>query len=314
MRKMLLFIGSICLCHSLYSQSLKIETSIDTNTLLIGDQRILTMKVSVPQGKTVRMPSFVDTLMNKVEVLNQSSVDTISKDSRLMVLQKKCLITCFDSGTYNLRIGPFVIDKNDTMWANPIQMTVNTMKVDTAKGITDIKAPYDAPLEWAEIWLWLRWVLLGLLLVLIIGSIVLYLIFNRKKGIKENIIFEDPDIVALRELEKLHNEPFIKNEQYKQYYSLLSDIIRTYIEHRYNGIKAMETTSDIILKQCKHIQTIDNDLFDKLQQILTVSDLVKFAKYIPVSSENEMCYNNAIHFVEKTKIEHKVADQIENQN
>ena len=105
--------------------------------------------------------------------------------------------------------------------------------------------------------------------------------------------------MAITALEKLHNEKLWQNNRHKQYYSGLSDILRTYIAGRY-GVGAMEMTTDEIVDAMKEIDLPQKSAMD-LVAVLRDSDLVKFAKAMPDAAENEDAYNKAYYFVEETK-------------
>jgi len=61
----------------------------------------------------------------------------------------------------------------------------------------------------------------------------------------------------------------------------------------------MELTSDEILKIMQS-QVIDSLSKEKLRQILTLADYVKFAKVLPIDVENELALANAFDFVKGT--------------
>jgi len=50
-------------------------------------------------------------------------------------------------------------------------------------------------------------------------------------------------------------------------------------------------------------QVIDSISKEKLKQVLTLADYVKFAKVIPIEVENDMTLNSAFDFVNGTKRE-----------
>ena len=87
----------------------------------------------------------------------------------------------------------------------------------------------------------------------------------------------------------------------KLYHSQLTDIIREYIENRFK-IQAQELTTDEILFGFRNI-AIDEESKYKLKQILLIADLVKFAKEVPLASENEMSMSNSYDFINGTKRE-----------
>ena len=97
----------------------------------------------------------------------------------------------------------------------------------------------------------------------------------------------------------------------KEYYSSISDALRLYIEERFN-VNALESTTDEIMKAFR-TQVVDKQSKEKLEQALTLSDLVKFAKLTPIEDEHKFTLQNAFDFVNGTKREEEevvVSDQI----
>ena len=86
----------------------------------------------------------------------------------------------------------------------------------------------------------------------------------------------------------------------KLFHSQISEIIREYLEKRY-GVNALENTTDEIMQSIRY-HGISQDQTTKLNQILVLSDLVKFAKEQPLANENDMSLLNAIDFVKNTKM------------
>lgn len=62
-------------------------------------------------------------------------------------------------------------------------------------------------------------------------------------------------------------------------------------------------TSDEILTQVQFLKVDKSGAFETLRQMLTLADLVKFAKWNPSPSDNELSLMNAYLFVNQTKIE-----------
>jgi hypothetical protein len=56
-----------------------------------------------------------------------------------------------------------------------------------------------------------------------------------------------------------------------------------------------------IFKQQKEL--VDVHTLDQLQHILSLADLVKFAKYVPLPDDNNLALMNAYFFVNQTKKE-----------
>ncbi|MBK6445857.1 MAG: hypothetical protein IPF81_11350 [Bacteroidetes bacterium] len=86
---------------------------------------------------------------------------------------------------------------------------------------------------------------------------------------------------------------------YKQYHSSVSDTLRAYIEGRFE-INALELTTDETMSRFRG-NMLRDDARQKLYGILQLADMVKFAKVIPIGSENEQSMTDAIQFVMLTK-------------
>ena len=109
-----------------------------------------------------------------------------------------------------------------------------------------------------------------------------------------------PHIVANKALVELHNRKLWQNGKYKQYYTALTSIIRTYISERW-GISALEYTTPEIIDALADID-MPRDSRMALVALLRTADMVKFAKAEPEAEENEENYLRAYYFVENTKL------------
>ena len=87
--------------------------------------------------------------------------------------------------------------------------------------------------------------------------------------------------------------------KHKEYYSALTDILRTYIDGHF-GVGAMEMTSDEIIEAMRSVELPQKSAMD-LTEILREADLVKFAKATPEAEENEAAFTAAWDFVEQTR-------------
>jgi hypothetical protein len=57
------------------------------------------------------------------------------------------------------------------------------------------------------------------------------------------------------------------------------------------------------MSSIKRIELPNKKLYDQLHQILDTADLAKFAKYEPLTDENDLALINAYFFVNQTKEE-----------
>lgn len=277
--------------------------SFSKDTILIGDQIILRVTVDKDIVQETQFPVLDKGIGGVIEILSASNIDTIKKDGRRISLKRDYLVTCFDAGNYVTQGFPILyVDKNvvDTIFSqDSMRLFVNTFEIDTTKQtIADIKLPIEAPLQFKEIQ---NYIFIGLIILIILAVIIYYIRKYRKnKSIfsKEKPILP-AHIEAMNELEKLFMLKMWRDGHHKEYYTALTDIIRVYIEKRYN-ISAMEMTSEEILNIFKKEKISDRGL-NYLKELLSLSDFVKFAKLIPLEEDNETSFSNAYNFVQQTK-------------
>ncbi len=308
----LLFIVGLFIVPSLQTraQNIKITARLDTNQILIGDQINLNLEITKPKNLDIKFPVLKDTIIKEIEVLGSNPPDTISTDSDNITLQKKYLITSFDSGLYVIPPLNFTYLNDtliDTFPTNPVYLGVVTLEVDTAsKKIFDIKKPYEAPWSFIEfLKLYWHYILIGIIATILL--LLAYRIIKRLRK-KEPIIkiiekpVEPAHVIAYRELDALKSKKLWQQNKTKQYHSELTDIIRKYIENRF-GITAMEQTTHEILDKYSRLELNKNNTIEYLKQMLILADFVKFAKANPLPDENDLSIKNAYKFVDETKKE-----------
>ncbi len=136
-------------------------------------------------------------------------------------------------------------------------------------------------------------------IALVGGGIYLYRTRYRKG-------LESPEmpahLLALQELDQLEKEDLIRKGIYKEHYFKLSEIFRRYLERRFH-FQAVEQTTEEILPALFNLKGVDEKEKDTAQQFLRHTDLVKFAKYVPVVDEVKQEHQEAINFIHKTKEE-----------
>lgn len=288
------------------AQQIKATARLDSTNILIGDQIKLFLEIDYPKNVIAEFPQVlvVDTL---IEVLSKTKTDTIDlENSELQKQIRAYTITCFDSGSYRIAPQWFKINVNgivDSVPTNGVTLNVHTMTIDTTRGLTDIKMPYGAPVTLKEVTPYI----LG---VLLLGAIIFLILYSIKRKKKNKPLFslpvkpkEPPYIIALRELDRIKNEKIWQKEKTKQYYSEVTDVLRNYIEERFD-IPAMEQTTDEILDSFRYRRDLLGEKsLQNLSQILTVADLVKFAKYKTLPDDDNLTLVNSYFFVNETKRE-----------
>ncbi len=107
--------------------------------------------------------------------------------------------------------------------------------------------------------------------------------------------------MALRDLQALRDAELWQKGEIKEYYSRLSDILRRYIDGRYS-ISSPELTTDETVRMLQKAAVTTPGQMSMVKELLSVSDMVKFAKYLPDSTVHVAFMENAVRFVEETRL------------
>lgn len=288
------------------AQDISVVTTLDTNKILIGGQTKLKIVATAKTNYQLQWPSLKDSL-GKIEIVQRSAIDTsYSQDKSYATYAQSLTITCFDTGykaiepiTIKYYVGQDSLLKKDIS-SDALLLHVMGLQVDTSQAIQAIKPPLDIPFSFLDfVEEYKTEIGLSVLVLLVLGGLIWWF-FIRKKQAQEKpqapVIIKPADEIALEDLAKLELKKLWQEGSYKQYYIELSDIIRTYIENRYD-IPAMEQTTDETITSLRLLQPIYKE---KLLQILVLADQVKFAKAQPLSFENEASIKYAYEFVKST--------------
>ena len=299
-----------------YAQQVRLDAVLDTTKIRIGEQAKVDIYVTYSSKEKdikIQWPSIGDTITGKIEVIAVSAIDTTLPDktnSSKIFQHQQIIVSVYDSGFYAMPGFKFIID-NDTahpLYTNPLFLEVHTVPTDTsAAKLKDIKPPFDEKFNWK--W-YLNYVYFGVGILVLIIIIVLVTLYYARKNRQVILEPEKPKIpahiIALAALEKIKTDQVWKDGKVKEHYSSISEAIRTYIEDRFN-VNALESTTDEIMTAFRS-QVVDKESKDKLQQLLMLSDLVKFAKMFPIDDEHNFTLQNAFDFVNGTKREEEMPE------
>jgi hypothetical protein len=315
MKRLVIFIFLfISIIPSTFGQDIKVTASFDTSGIYIGDQLKFSITIDQPANLKLTYPVFKDTLIKKIEILSGPVFDTSKiQNGRLKIIQRY-LVSSFDSGHY--QVPPVFVElKTENglkrFYSDYSQLKVMRVKIapaDTTAKIYDIIKPYKAPVTLGEI---MPWVLLIAIIGIIVWFAIKYIrkLRKSKKGI-EPIINPDPaHVIAFRELEKLKEEKLWQKGEIKLYYTRLTEILRQYLENRYN-VLSLELTTYETLEALLKSGFKKDESYNQIKTVLTSADLVKFAKHNPEPSENEAHFQSSWDFVMATKVKEEIMSPV----
>ena len=298
-RKLLLF---VVLCFSMiwaFSQS-AVRTEIDTSRIRIGEQIKYKITVEADSSAVVFFPQ--GQTFSPMETVEAFLTDTTRRQNR-MLLQKTYALTQFDSGSYTIPPQRVEINGKGHL-TDSIRIDVGTVPVDTvAQPMFDIKPLIEVEKNYAGVWRVLLWVLF----ILAVLGVLVYFLFIRKKKLSD----EEKEALlpaydrALLELKRLEKSKYLIQDEYKKYYSELTEIVRSYLEEDAN-ISALESTTNQLIDKMELLKDagelkLSQDTIRQFQMILQTADLVKFARSKPPTSQAENDRQAVEQIVIKTK-------------
>jgi len=257
------------------AQAQEVKASIDTTDIRYGEEIKYTISVSLDSIQNVVFPE--GQTFSPFETINFYPIDTLTKQ-RLFELRRTYGITHFDSGSYSLP-KQFVLINDKPIETPSFDVTVHSVKVDTlAQPMYSIK-PFmpvkNVPFPWLKIIAWI----LGLALL----AFVVWYIFVKKNG---DLSMQKKALPPLEEailgFKELDAAGYLKQNNSKEYYSRLTNIVKRYLDREVTE-DALESTTDELLLRLNALRDSGRIPFDRsilrdLQEVLKRADLIKFAK------------------------------------
>lgn len=289
-----------------------VSTSVNADTIMIGDQVTFSVDIEKDISQDVGLPQFENNMMGeKLEIIGQPWVDTISVDGRSVHLRLNYTITSFDAGIYPLTGFPVIFPdgseglSGDTVRSASLDLLyVQTFEIDTTKmDIFDLKANMHTPFIMDELWDYIarnkEVFIAGAIFALLVAWGIYYWLQRRRRRLQVEKPKLPPHILALIALEELRSRHLWQDGFVREYYSDLSDILREYLDGRF-GVGAMEMTTPEILSAL--VECCEKRELESSRGFFELADLVKFAKYKPSGEDCEESFVVVSRFVDQTKI------------
>lgn len=328
-----IFILTLLCSLSLQAQIVTVAIP-EKDSLEVGELFKINYRVNVPYENAVRSLSLItkDSMLNLNEMLKDSTADLQYADFEIqdygnwpvnqLEYKPKTEEWVRSNGrlSYNVHVVGRIWDYGvfdvpglqvdiDTNSVATMMRTMNKRVLvlppsdyvhqDTTSAIAGIKPIIEEPADWRD-FLWLAYALLGIAL-----AFLGYYLWKRFKKEEVEEIIEAPVIIrpaheiALEKLDSLKQGKMWETGDIKEYQSQLTFVAREYLENRYN-VPALESTTEEILQKLKTVEFPDVHERD-LKEILTIADLVKFAKARPSGSIHEEFLIKTYDLVNHTK-------------
>ena len=273
---------------------------VDRSEVLIGDKFSLMLEVpgmnGSPWTNTDVIPA--DTVAS-IQVLSEVNIANMPNGNGQIARWE---VAVYDTGY--VRIPPVEViygrgEDADTFYSNDVPILVNGV-VDST-GLAPLKPIRREPAKFSD---YLPYIL-GLLGVIALFFLIRWWLRRPKKEEIEPVVYEvprPPHEVALAQLNDLERRELWQKGQIADYHSILSRIVREYLEERYM-VAALESTTSEVRSMLKPHLTPDQ--FDDMMKMMQLEDLIKFAKAEPPLEVHAQHLEFARQFILSTKVDWK---------
>lgn len=261
-----------------------VSTSVSKKEIKIGEHIQLTLKTKVNDKDLVVFPD-LDSI-GKLEVVQSLPPEKIKKTNQIE-WTKKYNLTQFDAGKYKIPSLEVVVNKKKIN-SESIEISVVDVAVDTTKQkMYNIKEDASINLEKSEQKPELsdKEVFIGFLVALVLATIFYFILRVKHRNKKKSESYISPYNKAFLRFSEVTNQ-----SNSKEYYSNLTEIIKSYFEKTLE-FSALESTTEQFIFKLKNAVTekqfeISETTISLIEKLFTKADLVKFAK-ISVSEEEQ---------------------------
>ena len=262
------------------------DVAVTPTSITLGDPVTVAVTIEHPPDTRLIWPDPVE--LGPFEILVMTVTEPVVDNDHL-VSTAELTVTTFELGELTLpSIAVEVVSDDETnaplsLSTDPAVIAVMSVGRDEGGDIRDIKGPLTIPFRLVTLVPWA----VGLLIV---GGAVYWLL--------RRFYFRPPTAVATsapppppRPAAELAYESLLALElsglltrgEVKTYHIRLSDIMRVYVEGRFN-VQAMEMTTGEVLAGLRTTGT-GSEVVGRFRQLLDRCDLVKFAKHRPARTD-----------------------------
>lgn len=290
-----------------------VRAKIDSASVTMSGRAVLNVEVIKPAGKgaMVNLPKYEPGKPNDFAgaEVREINVDSTALPEGRVRVNYQIVLQPFEPGDLSFPTFKYVMGA-DTFSSESVPLKViepmipklmrDSLIINPMEGPASIPARwYDYLPSWHNIFhSWWFWTILGLLIVALAGTLF-YLYKKNGPSLLPRKKYIPPHMVALERLQQLKERKLAENGQDKEYYTVLTDILRQYLGGRFH-IFAREMSSTQILRAIHNNREIAG--YEKpIGQMLQIADYVKFAKVRALPEENVRSFNTVRDFVEQTK-------------
>lgn len=273
-----------------------IETSVDRAEIYIGD--LINYRLTIIHDSDIILtPPPIGANLGAFDVKDYEVDDEVRlKDGRIRS-ESRFLLTTFTTGDYVIPPIPVEFMLPDSvkkfLISEPVPIKVKSLLADAADtaDIRDIKGPMEFK---SKLSAW--YYVIGGVFILAVAILIWWWVRRKKALLSVPIDLRKPWEIAFEDLAFLKEKNYPVSGEFKQFYVELTGVVRAYLQRIFE-IPVLDMTTYEFLTEIVQ-ENIEEELYNRLKELLEFADLVKFAKLIPELERVETDYEEAVNIVE----------------
>jgi len=274
--------------------SVSVSLTAPTSRIEAGQPLAMELAIEATGGDIFEVPQ-IGTSLGDFDVLSSSRQTGQSGGARRATL--RFTVLTLESGEVSLPAIPVAITRADgtraTVDAGPVTLTVSSLMAGQfdPSAIRDIKGPISIDVGWG--WWWIVAACAAGAMAILAA---ITLLRQRARRAAPALPAHD---WALAQLDALERDALPETGQTHPFWVRLSDIVRQYVERRFD-LRAPERTTPEFLHEARSHASLSEAHRTLLAQFLRMADMVKFAGVRPAAGDCRSALDTARIFVRQT--------------
>ena len=276
-----------------------VHASVEKGTLTIGQRFRYTMEVTAPTEVEIMLAQPTEHL-GDFDIVDFGDAPTVQRQGRTVITRWFELVG-YATGDHLVKSPPvrYRLPGEDLAEAPADEILISIASLlarePNATDIRDIKKPEEPPFDWRRYYM-VAGALAGLLLI----ALLVHRLSRRPGRVAAGPPPRPAHEIAHEELARLRARALPEQGAFKEYYSSLTAIVRTYLEQRFRLRAPEMTTEEFLMVTARGAAALQGGHRALLGDFLSESDLVKFARHHPTLADAERAYGAAERFVDET--------------